>query len=91
MDDVVTLIDTSGTTGPPKAVMLTHRNITASADGLAGIVEVGPDDRRSDRGAVHARLTSRVCLLTLTPQRTSCADSTFLAHGGLRVGSTRFA
>ncbi len=44
-DDVVTLIYTSGTTGPPKAVMLTHRNIAASADGLAGIVDVGPDDR----------------------------------------------
>jgi long-chain acyl-CoA synthetase len=45
MDDVVTLIYTSGTTGPPKAVMLTHRNIAASADGLAGLVEVGPEDR----------------------------------------------
>jgi long-chain acyl-CoA synthetase len=45
MDDVVTLIYTSGTTGPPKAVMLTHKNIAASAEGLAGIVEVGPDDR----------------------------------------------
>jgi long-chain acyl-CoA synthetase len=45
LDDVVTLIYTSGTTGPPKAVMLTHRNIAASADGLAGLVEVGPEDR----------------------------------------------
>jgi long-chain acyl-CoA synthetase len=45
MDDVVTLIYTSGTTGPPKAVMLTHSNIAASAQGLADIVEVGPDDR----------------------------------------------
>jgi long-chain acyl-CoA synthetase len=45
MDDVVTLIYTSGTTGPPKAVMLTHRNVAASAQGLAGLVEVGPDDR----------------------------------------------
>ena len=45
VDDVVTLIYTSGTTGPPKAVTLTHRNVAASAEGLGGLVEVGPDDR----------------------------------------------
>ncbi|GAC1570514.1 MAG: AMP-dependent synthetase/ligase [Candidatus Dormibacteria bacterium] len=45
MDAVVTLISTRGPPGPPKAVMLTHRNIAASADGLADIVEVGADDR----------------------------------------------
>src|SRR2546425_4934711 len=34
-DDLATLVYTSGTTGPPKAVMITHRNVTwtaASAD-----------------------------------------------------------
>ena len=44
-DDVITLVYTSGTTGPPKAVMLTHRNAAAFCDGFAGLVDIGPDDR----------------------------------------------
>ena len=45
-DDVLTLVYTSGTTGPPKGVELTHRNFIVNAQ----IVDewgdsVGPDDR----------------------------------------------
>jgi long-subunit acyl-CoA synthetase (AMP-forming) len=44
-EDVCTLIYTSGTTGTPKAVMLTHRNLTFIAERAQEILPVGPDDR----------------------------------------------
>jgi len=40
-----TLIYTSGTTGPPKAVALTHRNVTWIASSVPTLFGVGPDDR----------------------------------------------
>jgi long-chain acyl-CoA synthetase len=44
-DDVITLIYTSGTTGNPKGVEMTHKNLLFEADGLATVLDVGPDDR----------------------------------------------
>ena len=43
-DDVVSLIFTSGTTGTPKGVMLTHRNFASLVARLAGTFELGPGD-----------------------------------------------
>jgi long-chain acyl-CoA synthetase len=43
--DVATLVYTSGTTGPPKAVMATHANLISAINGLAPIVDLSSDDR----------------------------------------------
>ena len=43
-DDLASLIFTSGTTGTPKGVMLSHRNFTSLVVKLAGIFELGPGD-----------------------------------------------
>ncbi len=43
-DDVASLIFTSGTTGSPKGVMLTHRNFAALVAKLAGAFDIGVGD-----------------------------------------------
>ncbi len=43
-DDVASLIFTSGTTGNPKGVMLTHRNFTSLVAKLAGTFDIGLGD-----------------------------------------------
>jgi long-chain acyl-CoA synthetase len=44
-DDVATLVYTSGTTGPPKGTMITHRNVSETIRSLTRVVSVGPADR----------------------------------------------
>lgn len=41
---VTVLVYTSGTTGPPKAAMLTHANLHAAATSVPATFDVGPDD-----------------------------------------------
>lgn len=44
-DDVALLLRTSGTTGRPKVVPLTHANLRASANNVQRTLALGPDDR----------------------------------------------
>jgi long-chain acyl-CoA synthetase len=43
-DDLASLIFTSGTTGTPKGVMLSHRNFASLVGKLSGTFELGPGD-----------------------------------------------
>jgi long-chain acyl-CoA synthetase len=44
-EDLATLVYTSGTTGKPKGVMLTHANIAANVSAVHDVFPIGPDDR----------------------------------------------
>lgn len=44
-NDAASLLYTSGTTGTPKAVPLTHRNLLSNVEALAAAGLAGPDDR----------------------------------------------
>jgi acyl-[acyl-carrier-protein]-phospholipid O-acyltransferase/long-chain-fatty-acid--[acyl-carrier-protein] ligase len=43
-DSLATIIFSSGSTGVPKGVMISHRNILANVDSIAQVFPMGPDD-----------------------------------------------
>ena len=44
-DDIALVLHTSGTTGRPKAVPLTHRNLTTTMNNIQATYELSPEDR----------------------------------------------
>ena len=45
LDDLATVIFSSGSTGEPKGVMLTHYNLASNAEQLGQLLDFGPQDR----------------------------------------------
>lgn len=45
LDDVLTILFSSGSTGEPKGVMLSYRNVSANVDSVRRGVDLRPDDR----------------------------------------------
>ena len=52
-DDLMQILFTSGTTGDPKGVMLTHRNIMSNVDDIYRAIELVPDDRMFSILPIH--------------------------------------
>ena len=51
--ELALLLSTSGSTGSPKLVRLSHTNVTANAEAIAEYLHIGPDDRAATTLPLH--------------------------------------
>ncbi len=73
-DDIINMMYTSGTTGFPKGVMLTHHNLVTNGCGVSECMKLGPEDRLCIPvpffhcfGCVLGTMTSVVSGTTMVP------------------------
>jgi long-chain acyl-CoA synthetase len=65
LDDLLEILFTSGTTGIPKGVMLTHRNVMSNVDDIYQVMECAPDDRAFSVLPIHHAYECTAGMLTL--------------------------
>jgi long-subunit acyl-CoA synthetase (AMP-forming) len=76
-DDLITICYTSGTTGPPKGVELTHANVLAESRSILPVIPVGPGDRLISylpHAHMADRYSSHYALMLDGPELTVLSD-----------------
>jgi long-subunit acyl-CoA synthetase (AMP-forming) len=76
-DDLITICYTSGTTGPPKGVELTHANVLAESRTILPVIPVGPGDRLISylpHAHMADRYSSHYALMLDGPELTVLSD-----------------
>lgn len=74
------MLFTSGTTGEPKAVMLSHENIVSNIKNISKIVRIEPGDRTLSILPIHHTFESTVDIMTVLYQGGSIAFFEGLKH-----------
>jgi long-chain acyl-CoA synthetase len=76
-EDLITICYTSGTTGPPKGVELTHANVLAESKAILPVIPVGPGDRLISylpHAHMADRYSSHYALMLDGPELTVISD-----------------